>query len=86
MIKYVSEFLGTLIILLAYLKYKSPIAIGVAVALGFFIFSSISGGYFNPVVSFMNFVSGTLSRNDFVIYSLSQLLAVGVALRLQTLL
>jgi glycerol uptake facilitator-like aquaporin len=71
--------------LLAYLKYRSAIAIGIAVGLGFLMFSSISGGHFNPIVSFMNVLTGSLSRSEFIKYTLAQFLAVGVALRLQKL-
>jgi glycerol uptake facilitator-like aquaporin len=85
MLKYVSEFLGTLIVLLAYLKYKSPVGIAIAIVLSYVIFSSISGGHFNPVVSFMNFLTGSLSAREFMMYTISQFLAVGVALRLNKL-
>jgi glycerol uptake facilitator-like aquaporin len=85
MLKYVSEFLGTLLVLLAYLKYKHPVAIVIAVGVAIIMFSSISGGHFNPVVSFMNFLTGSLTSGDFLKYTIAQFLAVGVAIRLNKL-
>lgn len=46
----VAEFLGTVVLLIAYLKYGKPLHLGIGLALATYMF----GGDFNPVVSLMN--------------------------------
>ena len=85
MLKYVAEFLGTLILLLAIVKYGKPIPIGLALTAAIFFFGHISGGHFNPAVSFMKFLAGGFPRNELIKYVLAQCLAAAVALRLKNL-
>lgn len=85
MLKYVAEFLGTLILLLAILKYKSPIAIGLALIAAIYFFGNISGGHFNPAVSFMNYLNGMMPQQELLKYVAAQLLAAAAALRLKNL-
>jgi aquaporin Z len=83
MIKYITEFLGTFfflsIILQATAKNSSlaPIA-PLAISLGLFASiafgGSISGGHFNPAVSTMIFLNKGLSKIEYVLYVVSQLL------------
>jgi aquaporin Z len=82
MLKYVVEFLGTLILLISIFKYGNALAIGLGLAIPVFLFGGISGGHFNPAVSFSMFLKGTLPAADLVKYLASQFLASAAVLQL----
>ena len=86
MLKYVTEFLGTMFLLLSILITGNPIMIGAALAAAAAAGGSISGGHYNPVVSIVMLVKGKLASADFMGYLLSQvlggLLALEVAKRM----
>lgn len=73
--KLVSEFLGTVVLLLAYLKYGKPLAFGIALALATYMF----GGEFNPVVSLMN--NGFQLNKGLLMTILAQVAAAFFAVR-----
>ena len=89
--KYVSEFLGTFILLLSivgsgiagqqYTNDQMVILFSHAVVIGFTliflirIFANYSGAHFNPIVSLMFFFKGELSSKDLVIYIVIQCVA-----------
>lgn len=80
--KLVAEFLGTLLLLLAILKFGKPLQIGAALALGAYLFGNVSGGHFNPAVSFMTFLQGGLNQNSLLQYVAAQLAAAWFAVQL----
>ena len=89
--KYVSEFLGTFILLLSivgsgiagqqYTNDQMVILFSHAVVIGFTliflirIFANYSGAHFNPIVSLMFFFKGELSFKDLVIFIVIQCVA-----------
>lgn len=78
--KYLSEVLGTMILVLigCGVASTSDSVIVIAFAFGFgvmvpiYIFGSISGGHFNPAVSIANYFTGKLSLNNMIFYIISQ--------------
>ena len=89
--KYVSEFLGTFILLLSivgsgiagqqYTEDQMVILFSHAVVIGFTliflirIFANYSGAHFNPIVSLLFFFKGELSSKNLVIYIVIQCVA-----------
>ena len=89
--KYVSEFLGTFILLLCivgsgiagqqYTDDQMVILLSHAVVIGFTliflirIFANYSGAHFNPIVSLLFFFKGELALKDLVIYTVIQCVA-----------
>src|ERR1700748_2163546 len=84
--KYIAEFIGTFFLVLTVGCTVIPAAAGVipALAIGavlmvmIFAGGHISGGHFNPAVTFAVFVRGKLELKDVVPYSLAQI-AAGIA-------
>lgn len=72
------EFLGTFLFLSVILSQGQAIPIGIALAAAILFGGAISGGHFNPAVSLMMFLNGSLSSQLFVPYIIVQCLA-GVA-------
>ena len=68
MLKYVTEFLGTCLLLLTILLTGNPLMIGAALAAAAAGGGSISGGHYNPVVSIVMLVKGELANSDFMGY------------------
>ena len=89
--KYVSEFLGTFILLMSivgsgiagqqYTDDQMVILFSHAVVIGFTLiflirmFATYSGAHFNPIVSLLFFFKGELSAKDLAIYIIIQCLA-----------
>jgi aquaporin Z len=80
MIKYIVEFLGTFIFLSVILSQGQALPIAIALASVIFFGGSISGGHFNPAVSFMMHMNNVLPLEDFLFYVVSQLAGGFVAL------
>jgi aquaporin Z len=80
MIKYLVEFIGTFIFLSVILSQGQALPIVIALAAAIFFGGSISGGHFNPAVSFMMHVNNTLPLEDFLFYVVSQLAGGFIAL------
>ena len=78
MMQLVGEFLGTLVFLYSVAKYGTPIAIGLGLAIAAFVFGHLSGGHYNPAVTFMKYLMGSVSQATFVKYALTQALAAYV--------
>jgi aquaporin Z len=89
--KYIAEFLGTFFLVLvgtggvvySAAVAQSPLTIalgfGLTVTAGIYIFGPISGGHFNPAVSFAMALSKRLGWLDFVGYILAQFLGAAAA-------
>lgn len=73
MIAYIVEFLGTLLLASVIISTGRPVYIALALFLATFVGGSISGGHFNPAVSFMYWLRGSLTRSDFLGYIIAQL-------------
>ena len=83
MIKYIAEFIGTFIFLSVILNAVAvgsglaaiaPLAIGIGLIAAICFGGSISGGHFNPAVSAMMVLNGSLPSTDFIPYVAAQLL------------
>jgi len=72
------EMLGTFIFLSVILKRPEPIPIAVALAAVIYLGGSISGGHFNPAVTFMNYI-GNGDVGQLSMYIVAQLLGATLA-------
>ena len=73
------EFAGSLFFFSVIIATGNWAAIGAALALVAFLGGGISGGHYNPGVTFMFWLKDTISLNDAVAYVMVQLLAAAVA-------
>ena len=81
MLAYVVEFIGTFLFLSVILSNgKNPIAIAVALLAAIYFGGAISGGHFNPAVSFMMFLSKSITMQKLLGYVIVQLLGGAGAL------
>lgn len=76
--KYLVEFIGTFIFLSVILTSGEAIPIGIALITAIYFGGKISGGNFNPAVSVMMHIKGTLNMTDMIAYIVAQVLG-GVA-------
>ena len=75
MLDYLVEILGTFIFLSVILISEGdPISIGVTLAAMILFGAKISGGHFNPAVTFMMWLNKQKDTTDMVFYMLCQLL------------
>lgn len=84
--KVLAEFIGTLVFLTIILKSggdKYVVIAGLLAAI--LLMGDVSGGHFNPAVSFMKWSQGQMSGQDTVGYVVAQLLGALVATRLVNL-
>lgn len=82
MMKYLTEFLGTLAFLFVICKFPNPYMIAGALLVVILIGGKVSGGHFNPAVSIMKYADGAMKRNDLMLYILAQVLGGLVALKI----
>lgn len=75
-----TEFIGTFVFLAVILTVGQPIPIVVALLAAIYFGGSISGGHFNPAVSTMMMVKGSLSTEKYIGYVIAQILGGLVAL------
>ena len=75
MIKALVEFIGTFIFFSVILRHGQAIPIGIALAAAIFFGGAISGGNFNPGVTFMMWLKNSLTNMEAVSYVAAQLLA-----------
>jgi aquaporin Z len=72
---FVTEIIGTFILLSAILMSGgNALAIGLALAVGIVLGGAISGGNFNPAVSFIMFLQESMSAMECMFYIIAQLL------------
>lgn len=84
--KYIAEFIGTAIFLTIILKSGGDKYVIVAGLLAAILFmGDVSGGHFNPAVSFMQFTRGVITNTDLVGFVIAQILGAVVATRVATL-
>lgn len=80
MLNLLTEFIGTFIFLTVILATGQAIPIGLALAVAIYFGGKISGGHFNPAVSTMMLVKGSISVETFIGYVIAQVLGGLVAL------
>lgn len=80
MIKYIVEFVGTLIFLSVILSQGQAVPIAIALAAVIFFGGAISGGHYNPAVSVMMYLNNNLADSDLFLYIISQVMGGVVAL------
>ena len=78
MLKYLVEFIGTMLLVFVIFASGNWIAIGSALAIGVLLGGSISGGAFNPAVTLSLYSAGKLSQSDVMPYIIAEILG-GVA-------
>ena len=69
-----TEFIGTFIFLGVILKTGDALAIGLALASVIYFGGKVSGGHFNPAVSFMMLLSNKIYITKFVAFIIAQVL------------
>jgi len=74
------EFIGTFVFLSVILAVGQPIPIVVALLAAIYFGGHISGGHFNPAISTMFLVKGSISVEKYFGYILAQILGGLVAL------
>lgn len=88
LVKYIYEFIGTFFLVLtvgmavlnpALPNFWAPLAIGSILAVMVYAGGHISGGHYNPAVSFAVFLRGKLNRNDLFYYWAAQLVGAIIA-------
>ncbi len=73
------ELIGTFIFLSVILKTGEAMPIAIALAAVIYFGGAISGGHYNPAVSFMMYLKGALPASDLAPYVLVQLLGGAAA-------
>ena len=79
-LQFFTEFIGTFIFLSVILKTGDALAIGIALASVIYFGGKISGGNFNPAVSFMMLLSNKMDITKFMAFVVAQLLGGTAAL------
>ena len=72
--EYVVEYLGTVFFLYVIIVTGNAFAIGAALAMAIYLGGPISGGHFNPAVTFLMVLTGKESSNVLAPYLIAQLL------------
>ena len=93
MIQYISEFVGTFILIVVILismgdknpfGHVGPIAIGLALTTAIFasgtLSSTLTGGHYNPIVTMVTVMNKTLSFDEALPFFIAQILAGVLAL------
>ena len=78
-LEFFTEFIGTFIFLGVILKTGDALAIGIALASVIYFGGKVSGGNYNPAVSFMMLLSNKMDIVKFVIFVIAQLLGASAA-------
>ena len=72
--KYLVEFLGTMFLMFVIFATGNWVAIGAALAIAVFLGGAISGGAYNPAVTFALYAAGKIQKADVVPYIAVQIL------------
>jgi glycerol uptake facilitator-like aquaporin len=71
--KFIFEFIGTLILVYVLLATRSPIALGLTLAIIVLFSKNRSCGYFNPAITIALSVGGQIENIDVLPFCLSQI-------------
>ena len=74
MIKYLVEFLGTMLLVFVVLATGNWVAIGSALGIGVLIGVPISGAAFNPAVAIGMYAAGKIAKQDLLPYIIVEIL------------
>ena len=78
--KYITEFIGTLFLVLAVgLAGGNPLAIGAALMVMIYAGGHISGAHYNPAVTFATYIRGKITLSESLIYMACQLTGALIA-------
>lgn len=77
--KYIMEAVGTMFLVLAISLTGNPIAIGMMLAVIVYLGAHISGGHYNPAITFGVWLRGKLKNKDAMYYMFFQVLGAFVA-------
>ena len=80
LVKLLVELIGTFVFLAVIIKTGEAIPIGIALAAAIFMGGSVSGGHFNPAVSFMMFLNKKLDLMTLLAYVVVQCIGGALAL------
>ena len=73
--KYITEFLGTLILVFVGLTSSGNwLAIGVALAICIYLGGPISGGSYNPAITISYLATNKINTSEFVLYIVFEIL------------
>ena len=75
MLEYLIELVGTFIFLTIIIIFGNPFIIGLTLAAMIALGGKISGGHFNPAVSFMMFLNKKIDLKKLILYIMAQILA-----------
>jgi aquaporin Z len=78
--KILAEVVGVFVFFSCILTYGEPIPIVIGLLAAIYAFGKLSGGHFNPGVSFMLWLKGDVSANTLITYILAQLVGATLAL------
>ena len=75
-----SEVIGTMVFFTCILSLGEPIPIVIGLLAVIYAFGKVSGGHFNPALSFMMLIKGDIHVTKFVAYVAAQLIGAILAL------
>ena len=77
--RYLTEFIGTLFLVLTIGLTGNPLAIGVVLMAMIYAGGHVSGAHYNPAVTLAILIRGKITAGDSVVYMISQLAGAAVA-------
>jgi aquaporin Z len=77
--KYLTEFIGTLFLVLAVGLTGNPLAIGATLMVMIYAGGHISGGHYNPAVTLAVLIRGRIAVSESIVYMVSQFAGAAVA-------
>jgi aquaporin Z len=77
--KYLTEFIGTLFLVLTIGLTGNPLAIGAALMVMVYAGGHISGAHYNPAVTLAVLIRGKIKSNEAIVYMVSQFAGAAVA-------
>tara|TARA_B100000886_G_C20109256_1_gene361155 strand:+ start:91 stop:357 length:267 start_codon:yes stop_codon:yes gene_type:complete len=75
-----TEFIGTFVFLTVILKTNDALAIGLTLTGVIYFGGKVSGGNYNPAVSYMMYLNKKLDLSKFLLYILAQIVGASSAL------
>mgnify|MGYP001593559554 CR=1 FL=1 len=75
-----TEFIGTFVFLTVILKTNDALAIGLTLAGVIYFGGKVSGGNYNPAVSYMMYLNKKLDLSKFLLYIFAQIVGASSAL------
>jgi glycerol uptake facilitator-like aquaporin len=86
LLKYITEFLGTLILVFVGLTTGNWLAIGAALAICIYLGGPISGGSYNPAITISYLATNKINTSEFVLYVVFEILGGMLAIWLYKML